>query len=111
MGASFKNGLAIAAIIHRYRPDLIDFHSLKAGDDVANNQLAFDILEKELGISPVRQPNLETELFGIKFIKFTRLRDVVSRGEIPKINLKKDSMQTKSITYRVVSIRNMMEFK
>lgn len=54
MGACFKNGLAICAIIHRYRPDLIEFQSLNPADGITNNQLAFDILEKELGIPPVR---------------------------------------------------------
>lgn len=54
MGASFKDGLAICAIIHRYRPDLIDFYSLNAEDVVKNNQLAFDMLEKELNIPSVR---------------------------------------------------------
>lgn len=53
MGASFKDGLAICAIIHRYRPDLINFYSLNAEDVVKNNQLAFDMLEKELNIPPV----------------------------------------------------------
>ncbi|XP_070162657.1 uncharacterized protein Mical isoform X3 [Polyergus mexicanus] len=53
MGASFKDGLAICAIIHRYRPDLINFYSLNAEDIVKNNQLAFDILEKELNIPPI----------------------------------------------------------
>lgn len=53
MNASFKNGLAICAIIHRYRPDLIDFNSLKEEDMVKNNQLAFDTLEKEFDILPV----------------------------------------------------------
>lgn len=50
---SFKNGLALCAIIHRYRPDLIDFFSLSPSDVAKNNQLAFDILEHEFGISPV----------------------------------------------------------
>ncbi|XP_011874777.1 PREDICTED: protein-methionine sulfoxide oxidase mical3b isoform X2 [Vollenhovia emeryi] len=53
MGASFKDGLAICAIVHRYRPDLIDFYSLNAKDAVKNNQLAFDTLEKELNILPI----------------------------------------------------------
>ena len=49
---SFQSGLALCAVIHRYRPDLIDFASLQPDNAAANNQLAFDILE-ELGISPV----------------------------------------------------------
>ncbi|XP_077639436.1 F-actin-monooxygenase MICAL3 isoform X5 [Lonchura striata] len=50
---SWKSGLALCAIIHRYRPDLIDFDSLDEHDVEKNNQLAFDIAEKEFGISPI----------------------------------------------------------
>ncbi|XP_020857290.1 F-actin-monooxygenase MICAL3 isoform X5 [Phascolarctos cinereus] len=50
---SWKSGLALCAIIHRYRPDLIDFDSLDEHNTEKNNQLAFDIAEKELGISPI----------------------------------------------------------
>ncbi|XP_053081525.1 F-actin-monooxygenase MICAL3 isoform X14 [Acinonyx jubatus] len=50
---SWKSGLALCAIIHRYRPDLIDFDSLDEQNVEKNNQLAFDIAEKELGISPI----------------------------------------------------------
>ncbi|XP_075753061.1 F-actin-monooxygenase MICAL3 isoform X8 [Pelodiscus sinensis] len=50
---SWKSGLALCAIIHRYRPDLIDFDSLDERNVEKNNQLAFDIAEKELGISPI----------------------------------------------------------
>uniref|UniRef100_A0A8C6H7A4 F-actin monooxygenase n=1 Tax=Mus spicilegus TaxID=10103 RepID=A0A8C6H7A4_MUSSI len=50
---SWKSGLALCAIIHRYRPDLIDFDSLDEQNMEKNNQLAFDIAEKELGISPI----------------------------------------------------------
>ncbi|XP_032609833.1 F-actin-monooxygenase MICAL3 isoform X8 [Hylobates moloch] len=50
---SWKSGLALCAIIHRYRPDLIDFDSLDEQSVEKNNQLAFDIAEKELGISPI----------------------------------------------------------
>ncbi|XP_044125483.1 F-actin-monooxygenase MICAL2 isoform X7 [Bufo gargarizans] len=51
--SSWKSGLALCAIIHHFRPDLIDFHSLNEDDAVRNNQLAFDIAEKEFGISPI----------------------------------------------------------
>uniref|UniRef100_A0A452GMY5 F-actin monooxygenase n=1 Tax=Gopherus agassizii TaxID=38772 RepID=A0A452GMY5_9SAUR len=50
---SWKSGLALCAIIHRYRPDLIDFDSLDERNMEKNNQLAFDIAEKEFGISPI----------------------------------------------------------
>ncbi|XP_041852102.1 protein-methionine sulfoxide oxidase mical3a isoform X1 [Melanotaenia boesemani] len=49
---SWKSGLALCALIHRYRPDLIDFDSLDERDQERNNQLAFDVAEKEFGISP-----------------------------------------------------------
>ncbi|XP_034982855.2 F-actin-monooxygenase MICAL3 isoform X17 [Zootoca vivipara] len=50
---SWKSGLALCAIIHRYRPDLIDFDSLDEHNVEKNNQLAFDVAEKEFGISPI----------------------------------------------------------
>ncbi|XP_030069646.1 F-actin-monooxygenase MICAL3 isoform X3 [Microcaecilia unicolor] len=50
---SWKSGLALCAIIHQYRPDLIDFDSLDEHNIEKNNQLAFDIAEKEFGISPI----------------------------------------------------------
>ena len=54
MTLSFQNGLVIYAIIHRYRRDLINFASLDPKDIAAvNNQLAFNLLECELDISPI----------------------------------------------------------
>ncbi|XP_031420387.1 protein-methionine sulfoxide oxidase mical3a isoform X3 [Clupea harengus] len=50
---SWKSGLAFCALIHRYRPDLIDFDSLDERDVAKNNQLAFDVTEREFGISPI----------------------------------------------------------
>uniref|UniRef100_A0A8D3AGZ6 F-actin monooxygenase n=1 Tax=Scophthalmus maximus TaxID=52904 RepID=A0A8D3AGZ6_SCOMX len=49
---SWKSGLALCALIHRYRPDLIDFDSLDERDQEKNNQLGFDVAEKEFCISP-----------------------------------------------------------
>ncbi|XP_054864891.1 protein-methionine sulfoxide oxidase mical3a isoform X27 [Amphiprion ocellaris] len=49
---SWKSGLALCALIHRYRPDLIDFDSLDERDQEKNNQLGFDVAEREFGISP-----------------------------------------------------------
>ncbi|KAJ8382708.1 hypothetical protein SKAU_G00034860 [Synaphobranchus kaupii] len=50
---SWKSGLALCAIIHRFRPDLIDFDSLEERDVERNNQLGLDVAERELGISPI----------------------------------------------------------
>ncbi|XP_043979579.1 protein-methionine sulfoxide oxidase mical3a isoform X14 [Gambusia affinis] len=49
---SWKSGLALCALIHRYRPDLIDFDCLDEENHERNNQLAFDVAEKEFCISP-----------------------------------------------------------
>uniref|UniRef100_A0A8C5FXF2 F-actin monooxygenase n=1 Tax=Gadus morhua TaxID=8049 RepID=A0A8C5FXF2_GADMO len=53
LGSSWRDGLALCALIHHQRPDLIDFESLAAEDSASNNQLAFDLAEREFGIQPV----------------------------------------------------------
>uniref|UniRef100_A0A674NML6 F-actin monooxygenase n=1 Tax=Takifugu rubripes TaxID=31033 RepID=A0A674NML6_TAKRU len=50
---SWRSGLALCALVHRFRPHLIDMSSLDESNAVYNNQTAFSILEKELGIPPV----------------------------------------------------------
>nr|XP_019584910.1 PREDICTED: protein-methionine sulfoxide oxidase MICAL2 isoform X4 [Rhinolophus sinicus] len=50
---SWRSGLALCAIIHHFRPELINFDSLNEDDVVENNQLAFDVAEREFGIPPV----------------------------------------------------------
>ncbi|XP_021119464.1 F-actin-methionine sulfoxide oxidase MICAL2 isoform X6 [Heterocephalus glaber] len=50
---SWRSGLALCAIIHHFRPELINFDSLNEDDAVKNNQLAFDVAEHEFGIPPV----------------------------------------------------------
>ncbi|XP_077066713.1 F-actin-monooxygenase mical2b isoform X3 [Siphateles boraxobius] len=51
--SSWRSGLALCALIHRQRQDLIDFNSLNEADCAKNNQLAFDVAEREFGIQPV----------------------------------------------------------
>uniref|UniRef100_A0A7N6BIK5 F-actin monooxygenase n=1 Tax=Anabas testudineus TaxID=64144 RepID=A0A7N6BIK5_ANATE len=51
--SSWKNGLALCALIHHHRPRLIDYDSLNEEDVAGNNQLAFDVAEREFGIQPV----------------------------------------------------------
>nr|XP_019954412.1 PREDICTED: F-actin-methionine sulfoxide oxidase MICAL2 isoform X5 [Paralichthys olivaceus] len=48
--SSWQSGLALCALIHRFKPQLIDFDSLNEEDHTANLQLALDISEREFGI-------------------------------------------------------------
>ncbi|XP_061083605.1 alpha-actinin-2-like isoform X6 [Conger conger] len=47
---SWKDGLAFCALIHRHRPDLIDYAKLNKDDPLGNLNLALDIAEKHLDI-------------------------------------------------------------
>jgi len=47
---SWTSGLAFCALIHRHRPDLLDYDPLDKNDAAKNLELAFDVAEKHLGI-------------------------------------------------------------
>ncbi|XP_053854222.1 F-actin-monooxygenase MICAL1 isoform X2 [Vidua macroura] len=50
---SWTSGLALCALIHRFRPDLVDFDSVEPQDAIRTHQMLLDIAEQELGIQPV----------------------------------------------------------
>lgn len=47
---SFKNGLALCALIHRHRPDLLNYDALPKNDPHHCTRLAFQTAEQHLGI-------------------------------------------------------------
>lgn len=47
---SWTSGLALCALIHRHRPDLLDYHALPKTDAHACTSLAFRVAQEHLGI-------------------------------------------------------------
>ncbi|KAH8114728.1 actin cross-linking [Phellopilus nigrolimitatus] len=47
---SWTDGLALCALIHCHRPDLLDYDKLDKADSHANTRLAFRVAEEQLGI-------------------------------------------------------------
>uniref|UniRef100_A0A3P9KLQ9 F-actin monooxygenase n=1 Tax=Oryzias latipes TaxID=8090 RepID=A0A3P9KLQ9_ORYLA len=71
--SSWKSGIALCALIHRFKPQLIDFDSLNEEDHRANLQLALDISEQEFGIQPftsVKEQSTNEELDKSRVIAF-----------------------------------------
>ncbi|XP_029816005.1 spectrin beta chain, non-erythrocytic 4, partial [Manacus vitellinus] len=53
---SWRDGLAFNALIHRHRPDLVDFHKLTKSNATYNLQQAFNTAEQHLGLSKLLDP-------------------------------------------------------
>ncbi|XP_052768377.1 spectrin beta chain-like isoform X4 [Mya arenaria] len=53
---SWRDGLAFNALIHKHRPDLIQYDKLQKGNPMHNLQNAFNVAEEKLGITPLLDP-------------------------------------------------------
>ncbi|BFZ12083.1 hypothetical protein BsWGS_15122 [Bradybaena similaris] len=53
---SWKDGLAFCALIHRHRPELLDYYKLSRDNPLENLNTAFDIAEKYLDIPRMLDP-------------------------------------------------------
>ena len=58
MDTSWRDGLAFCAMIHHFRPNLIDYTSLKSEDVLSNNELAYKVAEQEMGIPSLLDPQV-----------------------------------------------------
>lgn len=54
--SSWRDGMAFNALLHKQRPDLVDYNSLHPSNHTYNLNNAFDIAEKKLGISKLLDP-------------------------------------------------------
>ncbi|XP_056283080.1 spectrin beta chain, erythrocytic isoform X2 [Pseudoliparis swirei] len=53
---SWKDGMAFNALIHRHRPDLVDFGNLKGSNPTHNLQSAFNVAEQQLDVTKLLDP-------------------------------------------------------
>ena len=61
--SSFRSGLVFCAIIHHFRPGLIDYDNLSAENVYFNNSLAFNVAESMLNIPSLLDPQVFFFLF------------------------------------------------
>ncbi|XP_038131955.1 F-actin-monooxygenase mical1 [Cyprinodon tularosa] len=107
---SWKSGLALCALIHHFRPHLIDMSSLDESNSVHNHQLAFSVVQQELGIPPVMSPSGQIDKLSI-VLYLTQIKDALTAppkepaGPVPPS--KSPSLaRTQSVVFFLSKLRN-----
>lgn len=73
---SFKDGLAFCALIHRHRPDLIDYNKLSKDNPAENLNTAFDVAEKYLDIPRMLDPDGTEYHSFFSFLNYHRIMPI-----------------------------------
>lgn len=57
---SWRDGLAFNALVHKHRPDLIDYNKLTKVQPVQNLNNVFNVAEQKLGLMKLLDPEGES---------------------------------------------------
>ncbi|KAJ8308401.1 hypothetical protein KUTeg_013275 [Tegillarca granosa] len=97
---SWRNGMAFCAIIHHFRPDLIDFRSLAPHDIKGNNRIAFDAAA-QLGIPRVIEPS-DMVLLAVpdKLLVMTYLHQLRAYFTGQTLEIQQIGLSTRESTYK-----------
>uniref|UniRef100_A0A8C2H552 Molecule interacting with CasL protein 1 n=1 Tax=Cyprinus carpio TaxID=7962 RepID=A0A8C2H552_CYPCA len=91
LSESWRSGMALCALIHNFRPELIDMSCLDEYNITGNNKLAFDLMEKEFGITPVMRAREMTTCGKIDqlsmVVYLTQIRTALTEKHTPYLKL------------------------
>uniref|UniRef100_A0A673JB79 Molecule interacting with CasL protein 1 n=1 Tax=Sinocyclocheilus rhinocerous TaxID=307959 RepID=A0A673JB79_9TELE len=91
LSESWRSGMALCALIHNFRPELIDLSSLDEYNITGTNKLAFDLMEREFGITPVMRASEMTTCGKIDqlsmVVYLTQIRNALTEKETPTLSL------------------------
>ncbi|XP_026850599.1 F-actin-monooxygenase Mical isoform X1 [Drosophila persimilis] len=99
-----RNGRVLCGLISRYRPDLIEFAVTKDMSPLECNELAFAVLERELGVKRIMSAKQSLELTDIESRIWLNYLDQICelfRGEIPHIKHPKMDFSDLRQKYRI----------
>lgn len=74
--SSWRDGLAFSALLHRNRPDLLDWRKARSDRPRERLENAFNIVEKEYGVTRLLDPEGKINIILISFRK--RLNNLIS---------------------------------
>ncbi|XP_059396800.1 F-actin-monooxygenase mical1-like isoform X1 [Carassius carassius] len=115
LSESWRSGMALCALIHNFRPKLIDLSSLDEHNVIRNNKLAFDLVEREFGIPPVMCANEMISCGKIDQLSMvfylTQIRNALTEKESPaecSISLSPNNTLSLSRTRSATSFLNTL---